>query len=102
VGVAGKMRAKAEIAETAGKTWEREFAVGTTNWQYWMRIIMPFIQAVVTVVLPEKVVEELDLLVGDGIFLSRSEAIRTAIYNLLRKEGRESNVDSSSRQPNRT
>jgi len=48
---------------------------------------------VVTVVLPEKVVEELDLLVGDGIFLSRSEAIRTAIYILLRKEGKESNFN---------
>ena len=44
--VAGKMRARAELAETGGKVWEREFAIGTTNWQYWMRIIMPFIQAV--------------------------------------------------------
>jgi hypothetical protein len=43
---AGKMRARAELAETGGKTWEREFAIGTTNWQYWMRIIQPFIQAV--------------------------------------------------------
>lgn len=43
---AGKMRGKAELSETAGKVWEREFAIGTTNWQYWMRIIMPFIQTV--------------------------------------------------------
>jgi hypothetical protein len=44
--VAGKMRMKATEAETSGRVWEREFERGTINWQYWMRIIMPYIQTV--------------------------------------------------------
>lgn len=38
-----KMKEKATLAETAGKTWEREFEKGTTNWAYWMRLIMPYL-----------------------------------------------------------
>lgn len=40
------MRRKATEAETSGREWERQFARGTVNWQYWMRIIMPYIQTV--------------------------------------------------------
>ncbi|MDI6904487.1 MAG: hypothetical protein QMD13_03200 [Candidatus Bathyarchaeia archaeon] len=43
---AGKMRTKATEAETSGRVWEREFETGVTNWQYWMRIIQPYIQTV--------------------------------------------------------
>ena len=44
--IGAKMASKATEAETSGRVWEREFAKGTTNWAYWMRIIMPYIQTV--------------------------------------------------------
>lgn len=44
--ISGKMARKATREETSGKVWEEEFAKGTTNWAYWMRIVMPYIQTV--------------------------------------------------------
>jgi hypothetical protein len=46
--VADKMRSKATEAETSGRVWEREFHTGVTNWQYWQRIIQPYVQSVGT------------------------------------------------------
>lgn len=43
---ASKMSAKATQAETSGRVWEKEFAKGTTNWAYWMRIISPYVNAI--------------------------------------------------------
>jgi Arc/MetJ-type ribon-helix-helix transcriptional regulator len=36
--------------------------------------------------LPEQLLEELDRLVAEGVFPSRSEAIRTAVWELVRRE----------------
>jgi Arc/MetJ-type ribon-helix-helix transcriptional regulator len=36
--------------------------------------------------LPKQLLEELDRLVAEGVFPSRSEAIRTAVWELVRRE----------------
>jgi antitoxin ParD1/3/4 len=40
----------------------------------------------VTVKLPEKLIDDMDQLVKAGIYHSRSDAIRDAVRNLLRRE----------------
>jgi len=37
------MATKATKAEKASDIWEREFAKGTRNWAYWIRIISPYV-----------------------------------------------------------
>ena len=47
----------------------------------------------ISVHLPKQALEELDELVGQGVFPSRSEAIRIAIRDLLYKERARKDVD---------
>jgi len=42
------METKATVAEPASKVWEREFAKGTRNWAYWMRIVYPYVMHIAT------------------------------------------------------
>jgi len=44
--------------------------------------------------LPKQLLEELDRLVAEGLFPSRSEAIRTAVWELIRRESQRRNEDS--------
>lgn len=37
----------------------------------------------ITILLPKEVINEIDILVGNGYFPTRSEAIRTAVYVML-------------------
>ena len=42
----------------------------------------------ISVHLPKAMLEEIDEMVSQGVFPSRSEAIRIALYNLIRQENR--------------
>jgi len=44
--------------------------------------------------LPKQLLEELDRLVAEGLFPSRSEAIRTAVWELIRRESQRGGEDS--------
>jgi len=44
--------------------------------------------------LPKQLLEELDRLVAEGVFPSRSEAIRTAVWELIRRENQRRGEDS--------
>jgi Arc/MetJ-type ribon-helix-helix transcriptional regulator len=56
--------------------WERPF-----DFDYWVDFLK-----LVTVKLPEKLVTDVDQLVKAGIYHSRSDAIRAAVRDLLRRE----------------
>jgi Arc/MetJ-type ribon-helix-helix transcriptional regulator len=43
--------------------------------------------------LPKQLLEELDRLVAEGVFPSRSEAIRTAVWELIRRENQRRGED---------
>ena len=44
--------------------------------------------------LPKQLLEELDRLVAEGVFPSRSEAIRTAVWELVRHESQRRGEDT--------
>jgi len=44
--------------------------------------------------LPKQLLEELDRLVAEGVFPSRSEAIRTAVWDLVRRESQRRGEDT--------
>jgi Arc/MetJ-type ribon-helix-helix transcriptional regulator len=44
--------------------------------------------------LPKQLLEELDRLVAEGVFPSRSEAIRTAVWELVRRESQRRGEDT--------
>jgi hypothetical protein len=56
--------------------WERPF-----DFDYWVDFLK-----LVTVKLPEKLITDVDQLVKAGIYHSRSDAIRAAVRDLLRRE----------------
>jgi Arc/MetJ-type ribon-helix-helix transcriptional regulator len=51
----------------------------------------------IAVHLPEKIVEDIQRLVEKGLYPNRSEAIRNAIRDLLKRELWESNMNTSGR-----
>ncbi len=51
----------------------------------------------IAVHLPEKIVEDIQRLVDKGLYPNRSEAIRNAIRDLLKRELWESNMNKSGR-----
>jgi len=46
----------------------------------------------ISVHIPKQVLEEIDELVKQGVFPSRSEAIRTAVWDLVRREKQQREV----------
>ncbi|MFX1482800.1 MAG: ribbon-helix-helix domain-containing protein [Promethearchaeota archaeon] len=51
----------------------------------------------IAVHLPEKIVDDIQRLVDKGLYPNRSEAIRNAIRDLLKRELWESNMNANSR-----